>query len=64
MSIILNNFKGKGHCITMDSAYMGDIMAKIGHREWQLNMVGMSQSNRVGANIKDVVDKMKVGTYE
>ncbi len=30
MLIILDDFKGKGHCITMDSAYMGDIMAQIG----------------------------------
>jgi hypothetical protein len=27
MDIILDEFKGKGHCVTMDSAYMGDIMA-------------------------------------
>ncbi len=26
--IMLGNFKGKGHCVTMDSAYMGDIMPK------------------------------------
>jgi hypothetical protein len=26
MSVLLDSFKGKGHCITMDSAYMGDIM--------------------------------------
>ncbi len=58
MSIILDDFKGKGHCIIMDSTYMGDI------KEWQINMVGTSQSNRVGADIKDIVDKMKVGAYE
>ena len=64
MDIILDEFKGNGHCATMDSAYMGDVMAQIGREEWQLNMVGTSQSNRVGADVKDVVDKMKVGTYE
>ena len=37
---MLDAFKGKGHCVTMDSAYMGDIMAQIGHEEWQINMVG------------------------
>jgi hypothetical protein len=63
MLIILDNFKGKGHCIAMDSPHMGDIIAQIGHKEWQLNMVGMSQSNKVGVDIKDVVNKMKVGTY-
>jgi hypothetical protein len=62
--IILDNFKGKGHCVTMDSGYMGNIMAKIGREEWKLIMVGMSQSNRVGTDIKDVVDKIKVRTYE
>jgi hypothetical protein len=62
MSIILDDFKGKGHWVTMDSAYMGDIMAQIGHKEWQLYKVGTSQSNRVGADIKDIVDKMKVRT--
>jgi hypothetical protein len=43
MSVLLNNFKGKGHCVTMDSAYMGDIMAQIGRDEWKFNMVGTSQ---------------------
>ena len=27
---MLHAFKGNGHCVTMDSAYMGDIMAMIG----------------------------------
>jgi hypothetical protein len=45
MSVLLNNFKGKGHCVTMDSAYMGDIMAQIGCKEWKMNLVGTAQSN-------------------
>ncbi len=28
--LMLNNFKNNGHCVTMDSAYMGNIMAMIG----------------------------------
>jgi hypothetical protein len=64
MSVLLYDFKGKGHCVTMDSAYMEDIMAQIGHDEWKLNMLGMSHSNRMGANVKVVVEKMKPGTYE
>ena len=48
----------------MDSAYMGDIMAQIGRDEWKINMVGTAQSNWTGANVKDFVDKLKVGTYE
>ena len=64
MDVILDDFKGKDHCITMDSAYMGEVMAQIGCNEWQLNMIGTSQPNRVGVNIKEIVDKMKIGTYE
>lgn len=30
MSLMLDDFKGAGHCSTMDSAYMGGIMAMIG----------------------------------
>ena len=29
-NLILEPFKGKGRCVTMDSAYMSDIMAQIG----------------------------------
>ena len=64
MSVLLDYFKGKGCCVTMDYAYMGDIMVQICRNKWKLNMVGMSQSNRTGANVKDVVDKMKPGTYK
>ncbi|KAL3798584.1 hypothetical protein ACHAW5_000574 [Stephanodiscus triporus] len=64
MLLLLDDFKGKGHCVSMDSAYMGVIMAQIGHEEWKLNMVGTAPSNRTGANMKDVIDKMKAGTYE
>ena len=33
-NIMLHQFKGKGRGVTMDSAYMGDIMAQIGQSEW------------------------------
>eukprot|EP00957_Ditylum_brightwellii_P142023 10820548-Ditylum_brightwellii.AAC.1 len=46
--IMLDNFKGEGHCVMMDSAYMGDIMALIGGHEWKNNMVGTVQENRTG----------------
>jgi hypothetical protein len=39
-------------------------MAQIGRNEWNLNMVGMSQSNQTGAKVKDIVEKIKPGTYE
>jgi len=48
----------------MNSAYIGDIMAHIGRNEWKLNMVGMSQSNQTGTNVKGIVDNMKPGMYE
>ena len=38
--MILKPFKGKGRCVTMDSAYMSDIMAQIGRFEWKLNIYG------------------------
>ncbi len=59
VSVLLDNFKGNGHCVMIDSAYMGDIMAQIDCKEWKLNMVGTSQSNQMGANVKDIVKKLK-----
>jgi len=44
-SIMLASFTGRGHCLVMDSAYMGDQMALIGRNEWKINMVGTCQSN-------------------
>ena len=38
--LILQPFKGKGRCVTMDSVYMSEIMAQIGRFEWKMNMVG------------------------
>ena len=42
-SIMLESFTGRGHCLVMDSAYMGDVMALIGRHEWKINMVGTVQ---------------------
>jgi hypothetical protein len=36
---MLDVFKNNGHCVTMDSAYMGDIMAMIGRDVWRINIV-------------------------
>ena len=60
----LEDFKGKGHHVTMDSAYMGDALAQIGRSEWKINMVGTTQVNSVGADIKAQRKRMKKGTYE
>ena len=61
---MLDKFKGEGRCVTMDSAYMGDIMAQIGRQEWKMNMVGTTDKNRTGADVK--VDKKGINnnTYE
>jgi hypothetical protein len=64
MSVILNNFKGKGHCVMMDSTYMGDIMVQICCKEWKMNMVGISQSNCTGADVKDAIKTMKTRMYK
>jgi hypothetical protein len=55
LSLMLDDFKGAGHCCTMDSAYMGVIMAMIGCDVWGINMVGTAQLNRIGANVADMI---------
>ena len=62
--MMLTSFKGNGHCVTCDSAYMGDTMAQVSRNEWKVNMVGTIQSNRTSADIKPTCDKMKLRTYE
>ncbi len=49
MSKMINEYKGEGQYATMDSAYMGDIMAQVGRKVWGMNMVGTVQCNRLGA---------------
>ena len=66
-SIMVASFMGKGHCLVMDSAYMGDVMALIGRFVWLINMIGTVQSNRTGpgdtgkADIKN--EEVKKRTY-
>ena len=60
---MLGEFKGKGHYVTMDSAYMGDILAQVGREEWKINMVGTAQANRTGAAVKEAKKNMARGTY-
>ena len=55
---------GRGHYVTMDSAYMGDLMAQIGREIWKCNLLVTCQSNRVGADIGPTKKAMKRGTYE
>ena len=58
--LILQPFKGKGRCVTMDSAYMSDIMAQIGRYEWCMYMVGTARVNCTGADAKSTDDAMPV----
>ena len=59
-NLILQPFKRKGRCVTIDSAYMSDIMAQIGRFKWKMNMVGTAQVNRTGADKNaTVIDAMK-----
>jgi hypothetical protein len=46
--LMLDPFKGVGHCVVMDSAYMSDAMCQVGREEWGINMVGTVQSSRTG----------------
>ena len=46
--IMLDSFKGAGLCVTMKSAYMGDVMAQIGREEWGVKMFGTVTDNRTG----------------
>ena len=63
LDTFLDAFKGKGHCVTIDSTYMGDTMGQIGREEWNINMVGTAQMNCTGAPAAVDVQKLKVGTY-
>ena len=64
LSLMIDDYKGAGQYITMDLAYMGNIMAQVGWEVWGLNMVGTVQCNRSGADTKDTTKKMKKGTYK
>jgi hypothetical protein len=46
---MLESFKGKGHSVVMDSAYMSDAMCLVGRSVWLFNFVGTVISNRTGA---------------
>ncbi len=37
---VLDDFKGKGHYVTMDLAYIGNILAQVVRYEWRNNVFG------------------------
>jgi hypothetical protein len=47
---MLESFKYKGHCGVMDSAYMDDVICKVGREGWGINMVGTCQTDRSGTS--------------
>ena len=55
-NITLEPFKGKIHCVVLDSEYIGDNMTHIGSYIQKINMVGKTQANQVGAIMKEVID--------
>ena len=61
---VLEKYKYKGHNVTTDSAYMGEIMEQISGYEWKTNMVGTAQANRRGEVIDDVKTYMVIGRYD
>ena len=64
---ILEPYKGKGHTVVCDSAYMSDALGMIGRVEWKTNIIGTCQSNRTGAGdggAKKCIDDMVAGTYD
>ena len=56
--LMLQPLEGQGRCVTMDSAYMSDIMAQIERYEWCMNMVVTAQVDHTGAYAKATVDAM------
>ena len=55
---MLEQFKEKGRCVTMESAYMSGIMALIGLFEWSMNMVGNAKVNQTRADTKATIAQM------
>jgi hypothetical protein len=45
-NFMLESFKHKGHCVVMDSAYMGDAMCQVGQEEWKINSFPVMAVNK------------------
>ena len=63
-NFMLEPFKEKDRCVTMDSAYISDITAQIGQFKWGKNMVGTAQVNQSGAYTKAIIVTMTEGIHE
>ena len=62
--IMLEKIKGQGHCVTMDSAYIDDVMILIGRPKWKINMAGTAQEKRTGADTEGEKKGVEKNTYE
>ena len=54
--MMLPPFKGNGHYVTFDLAYMGDIIAQVSRNGWKINIVRTIQSSQMGVDIKSTCD--------
>ncbi|KAL3778015.1 hypothetical protein ACHAW5_000521 [Stephanodiscus triporus] len=59
-SLMVEDYKGAGRYITMDSAYMGDIMAQVGREVWD-EYGGDSPMQSIGSRHAGYNKKMKKG---
>jgi len=65
LEVFLEYYMGRGCTCTMDSAYMGELLAQVATKAWKMNVVGTTTSNRCGpdfALVKSERAKMKAGT--
>ena len=67
LEMFLGPFMGRGCIVTMDSAYMGELLAQVATKAWKVNVISTAQVNRCGPDpnlVKAERSKMKPGTYE
>ncbi len=64
MLYMIDEYKGCGHLVTIDSAYMGNVMAQIGQEEWGLNKVGKMQTIRTRVPAAAEAKKMRKTSYK
>ena len=63
----LVDFMGRGCSCTMDSAYMGQLLAQVARKVWKVNVVGTAQIESCGpdpAFVKEIRKAIKVRFYE
>ena len=66
LDLFLDEYKNTGRCVTMDSAYMGDLLGQVARFVWKMNALGTCQGNRTGAPVKETLKQLdlKPGTYQ